>query len=74
MMSLQNLTPTEMANAYPALCRRCEDLQSDLDETRELVERLKEERQGWEQEHMRYEQTIMALKAKLYDLTTGTYL
>ena len=70
----KTMTTEEMAQAYPALCRRCEDLQSDLDETRELVERLKEERQEWEQERVLYEQKIMALKAKLYDLTTATYL
>ena len=68
------MTIDEMAQAYPALCQRCEDLRSDLEETRELVNRLREERETWARDRAAYEQKIMALKAKLYDLTTGTYL
>lgn len=68
------MTPAEMANAYPALCRKCEDLQSDLDATRESVKRLKEDKKMLERDIQAAEMQIMALKAKLYDLTTANYL
>ena len=68
------MTPAEMANAYPALCRKCEDLQSDLDATRECVKRLKEDIKMRDRDLHDSEHQIMELKAKLYDLTTGTYL
>lgn len=68
------MTPAEMANAYPALCRKCEDLQSDLDATRECVKRLKEDKKVLERDIQAAEMQIIGLKAKLYDLTTATYL
>lgn len=70
----KTMTPAEMANAYPALCRKCEDLQSDLDATRESVKRLKEDKKMLERDIQSAEMQIMELKARLYDLTTGTYL
>lgn len=59
---------------YPALCRKCEDLQSDLDATRESVKRLKEDIKMRDRDLQAAEFQIMELKAKLYDLTTASYL
>lgn len=68
------MTTTEMESAYPKLCRKCEDLQSDLDATRDCVKRLKAEIEKRDSERLEYEQTIMSLKAKLYDLTSANWL
>ena len=68
------ITPAEMARAYPDMCRKCEDLQSDLDDTRNLVKRLKEDLKMKERDLHDAYLLIYELKAKLYDLTTGTYL
>ena len=63
-----------MAKAYPAMCQKCDDLQSDLDATRDCVKRLKAEIEKRDSERLEYEQTIMSLKAKLYDLTSANWL
>ena len=70
----KTMTPAEMEQAYPAMCQKCEDLQSDLDATRESIKRLKEDKKMLERNVQDAEMRIMELKAKLYDMTAGTYL
>ena len=59
------MTSAEMVKAYPALCQKCADLQSDLDETRKCIERIKEDNRALERDLQDAAIQIITLKAKL---------